>query len=223
MIIGIINVKGGVKKSTTAVHLSKYFSTKSETLLVDGDKQGTSTTWAEWRRKTIEILNKKLCTPTTISLINKQISNELPLLSNKYKYTIIDVGGKDNPGVRCALLESDYVIIPVGISGFDSTAMTEMIELIDVAKTFNPTLKVKCYLTGIDNRIREADKLRTLDFLSENKLEIFNNKMSSRIAYVRATDLGLTVDEMLTKRDKDLVAIKEMDNFYKEVEEFIKR
>lgn len=225
-IIGIINVKGGVKKSTLAVHLSKHFATKDETLLVDGDKQGTSLTWSEWRKNAINELEKgknktTLHTPVTISLQNKQITNELPSLSKKYKYTIIDVGGKDNFGVRCALLESHYVIIPVGISGFDSTAMTEMVELIDSAKTFNQSLKVKCYLTGIDKRIRESDKLRTLDFLSENKLEIFNNQMSSRIAYVRATDFGLTVDEMITKKDRDEIAINEMNAFYKELEEFI--
>lgn len=225
-IIGIINVKGGVKKSTVAVHLSKYFSTKSETLLVDGDKQGTSLTWAEWRKNTISALkedghNSSLSAPVTISLQNKQITNELPCLAKKYKYTIVDVGGKDNYGVRCALIESNYVIVPVGISGFDSTAMTEMIELIDAAKTFNKSLKVKCYLTGIDNRIRGSDRQRTLEFLNENNLEIFNNQMSSRIAYVRATDLGLTVDEMLTKKDRDIIAINEMNDFYKEVEEFI--
>lgn len=226
-IIGIINVKGGVKKSTVAVHLSKYFSTKSETLLVDGDKQGTSLTWAEWRKNTIstlqeEGLNKITLAPVTISLQNKQISNELPSLAKKYKYTIVDVGGKDNYGVRCALIESNYVIVPVGISGFDSTAMTEMVELINAAKIFNKTLKVKCYLTGIDNRIRGSDRERTLEFLSENNLEIFKNQMSSRIAYVRATDLGLTVDEMITKKDQDTIAINEMNNFYKEVEEFIR-
>lgn len=225
-IIGIINVKGGVKKSTLAVHLSKYFATKDETLLVDGDKQGTSLTWSEWRKNAINELEKAkskitLYTPVTISLQNKQISNELPSLSKNYKFTIIDVGGKDNYGVRCALLESHYVIIPVGISGFDSTAMTEMVELIDSAKAFNQSLKVRCYLTGIDNRIRESDKLRTLDFLKENNLEIFNSQMTSRISYVRATDLGLTVDEMITKKERDETAINEMKALYKEVEEFI--
>lgn len=222
-IIGVINVKGGVKKSTVAVHLSKYFATKCETLLVDGDKQGTSSTWAEWRKNTINALQgeKRWVAPVTVSLQNKQITNELPSLARNYKYTVIDVGGKDNYGVRCALTESNYVIVPVGISGFDSTAMTEMVELIDAAKTFNQSLKVKCYFTGIDNRLRDVDRLRTLEFLSENNLDIFTNQMSSRIAYVRSTDLGLTVDEMLTKKDRDTIAINEMNDFYKEVEEFI--
>jgi len=46
-IITITGYKGGVSKSTTAVHLADYLSDKGTTVLVDGDPNRTSIKWAE--------------------------------------------------------------------------------------------------------------------------------------------------------------------------------
>lgn len=46
-IITITGYKGGVGKSTTAIHLATYFSEKGETVLVDGDPNRTAIAWSE--------------------------------------------------------------------------------------------------------------------------------------------------------------------------------
>jgi chromosome partitioning protein len=46
-ILTVTGYKGGVGKSTTAIHLATYFSDRGKTVLVDGDPNRTSIGWAE--------------------------------------------------------------------------------------------------------------------------------------------------------------------------------
>ena len=46
-IITVTGYKGGVGKSTTAIHVATFFSDRGETVLVDGDRNRTALSWAE--------------------------------------------------------------------------------------------------------------------------------------------------------------------------------
>ncbi|NES25300.1 MAG: ParA family protein [Symploca sp. SIO3E6] len=48
MIISIVGYKGGVGKTTTAVHLAGYLQTKVPTLLVDSDKNRSALVTLCW-------------------------------------------------------------------------------------------------------------------------------------------------------------------------------
>jgi len=47
MIITVASYKGGVAKTTTAIHLAAYFQKKAPTLLIDGDIIRAATKWSE--------------------------------------------------------------------------------------------------------------------------------------------------------------------------------
>ena len=50
MIYAVVNTKGGVGKTTIAVHLATMLARLGKTLLIDGDPQASSASWAAWRR-----------------------------------------------------------------------------------------------------------------------------------------------------------------------------
>jgi chromosome partitioning protein len=47
MIVTVASFKGGVGKTTTAVHLACYMQQKASTLLIDGDENRSATGWNE--------------------------------------------------------------------------------------------------------------------------------------------------------------------------------
>ncbi|MEP9781904.1 ParA family protein, partial [Xanthomonas euvesicatoria] len=52
MVFACVNTKGGVGKTTTAVHLAVMLARQGKTLLIDGDPQASAASWAAWRRET---------------------------------------------------------------------------------------------------------------------------------------------------------------------------
>ncbi len=205
----VVNTKGGVGKTTTAVHVATYLATQEPTLLIDGDPQETAATWAAWRREAAGAQGKP--SPTTTCLRGRAIFDEGKSLSNGFAHTVIDAGGRDAPGLRNALLLANLAIVPVGASGFDAAAMTDLLEVVDVAKDYNPALRVKILLTRIDPRTKDSKDM--LEFLKESKLDVLEAKVCERVAFRRATSEGFTVEEI----GKDGSAVAEMAAFYKEI------
>lgn len=58
-IVTITGYKGGVAKSTTAVHLADYLSDFGKTVLVDGDPNRTSVKWAEAGKLAFEVADER--------------------------------------------------------------------------------------------------------------------------------------------------------------------
>ncbi|MEY2831868.1 MAG: hypothetical protein RLZZ574_1126 [Cyanobacteriota bacterium] len=57
-IITVTGYKGGVGKSTTAIHLATFFSEFGKTLLVDGDLNRTSIAWAQRGEFPFEVVSQ---------------------------------------------------------------------------------------------------------------------------------------------------------------------
>ena len=209
MRIAVANTKGGVGKTTTSVHLATYLASIAPTLLIDGDQQESAATWAAWRRTNQAIEGRQ--SPTTTCLRGPAIYDEGKTLSNAFSHTVVDVGGRDTPGLRNALLLSELAIIPIGASNFDAAAMTDLLEVVDMAKDFNKKLQIKILLSRIDPR--SIDTKDMLAFLLESNLNVLNTKICERVAFRRAIGEGCTVEEI----GKDSQAVAEMAAFYKEI------
>ena len=58
-VISITGYKGGVAKSTTAIHLATFFSELGSTLLIDGDPNGSAIAWAEQGNLPFKVVDQK--------------------------------------------------------------------------------------------------------------------------------------------------------------------
>ncbi len=211
----VVNTKGGVGKSTTAVHLASYLAKQGTCLLIDGDSpQGSSASWVGWRR-TLEGGKESGSlgpSPTLSRLVGREVYDEGKQLAAKYDNTVIDAGGQDNPSIRNALLMCDVAIIPVGASSFDASAMSDMVQLISMVSDINRGLQVRVLLARLDSRTKDGDDMRK--FLTEQMgLHVLNAEIGERVGFRRTTGRGVTVEEDGT----DDKAITEMGAFYREI------
>ncbi|HEX7817389.1 ParA family protein [Dyella sp.] len=206
MKIGVVNTKGGVGKSTIAVHLAAMLAAQAPTLMIDGDPQGSAVSWAAWRRDASRSPN-----PTTTVLTGKAVYDEGRHLTPNFSHTVVDAGGRDSASLRGALLLADLAVVPVGASNLDAAAMTDLLEIASLAQDYNRDLRIRVLLMRIDPRTRDTGEM--LEYLRENKLDVFDARICERVAYRRAIGEGATVAEI----GRDPLAIKEMQELFEEI------
>src|SRR4051794_38016079 len=104
MIITIANSKGGVGKSTLAVHLAAWLHEQGHSVtLADCDTQQSS---SEWLHEAFpDLKTVRLGSPN-------EILNELPLLGQESDFVIADGPGSNTETSRALLLRADFAIVP---------------------------------------------------------------------------------------------------------------
>lgn len=180
--------KGGGGKSTLAVNLAAWLSAKGRTLLIDTDRQATAASWASWRRD-LNLPNN----PKTVILLNDSVIKEGKELAADYDHTVIDAGGRDNPGMRYAMLLANTLLVPLSHSDFDTAAWSDMKEVIEGAKVYNPELRVLAVLARIHPSRRPPGDV--MQFLAEQGVSVARTAITELAAFVHANNKGLAVFE----------------------------
>lgn len=117
-VIAILNQKGGVGKTTLAVHLAAWLHEQGHKVtLADCDTQQSS---SEWIREAIpDIKAVRLDNPDIIL-------NELPILAQDADYVVADGPGSQTETSRALLLRGDLAIVPCKASMLEVRALAAL-------------------------------------------------------------------------------------------------
>jgi len=126
MIIVIANSKGGVGKSTIAVHLSAWlYEQGHRVLLADCDTQHSS---SEWIRVAIpDVDAARLDSPDNVL-------SDLPRLRDETDYIVADGPGSQTEMSRALLLRADFAVVPCKASMLEVRALAKATEVLRQAQ-----------------------------------------------------------------------------------------
>lgn len=137
MIIAFLNQKGGVGKTTLAVHLAGELARGGRrVLVVDADPQGSALDWAQMRSQR----GLPRCFGV-VGLARETLHQELPVAARGVDHVIVDGPPRVTALARSALIAADLVLIPVQPSPLDVWASAEVVALVREARVFKPQLR----------------------------------------------------------------------------------
>jgi chromosome partitioning protein len=194
MIVSICSFKGGVGKTTTAVHVAAVLNKRAKTLLVDGDLNGSALAWNERGNLRFPVIAE--------SELNEAEAAE-------YKHIIVDTAARPQPEeLKEVCAASDIVIIP---SQPDALSIDALIKLVDSLKTINAK-NYKVLFTLVQPNSHHAEEAKL--FLAEENVPYFHTHITRRVVCTRAALQGTTVEKL---KNGGIDSWREFQNLAKEI------
>jgi chromosome partitioning protein len=213
MIVTLQNQKGGVGKTTLAVHIAAAYAMRGQNvLLIDADPQHSALDWTAAREGSgLEPMF------TTVGLPKPTIHKEVDRLAAPYDVVVIDGPPRVTDLARSAIMASDLVLIPVQPSPYDVWASAEVVSLVRDAAIYKPALK---YAFTINRRIVNTAMGRdVLQALAEyDGVPVLSQTISQRVAFAESAATGRTVMETAPEGP----AAREISDLIDGIREFLK-
>jgi chromosome partitioning protein len=208
-IIGVLNQKGGVGKTTIAVHLARQLQLLGQNvLLVDSDPQGSARDWAAAK------VEQPL---TVVGMDRPTLDRDIKRLGPK-DLIIIDGAPQLKDLVTSAIKASDLVLVPVQPSPYDIWSTSGLVDLlrqrIEITEgRFKAVFVVSRVITG--TKIGKE----IFDLLAEYELPVLKSTISQRVIFAVSASNGETAMDV----EPNSQASMEVKALTDEIMEFMKK
>ena len=179
MIITVAGYKGGIGKTTTAVHLAAFFQSRSPTLFIDADENRSAQSWARFNKLPFET--------TTDNLAPKRIMALRP------EHIVIDTKARPSPEDLEEISQNcDLLVLPTSTRPMDFDVLMKTIKAIREIQT--PYRVLLTMVPPTSTRI----SMELKEVLSDAKIPVFD-----AIIYKYAFVEQLPLDGILANGSKD--------------------
>jgi len=182
MIITVASFKGGVGKTTTAIHLAAYLQAQADTLLIDADPNRSATSWASRGRLPFAVVDAWQ-TPH----------------HHYYQHVVIDTQARPVPEDLKILADScNLLVLPTTPDILSLDALVLTLEYLTAIGAH----RYRVLLTIMPPRpSREGEQIKIM--LQEAGLPIFDAGIRRLVAFQKAAMVGVPVYEIKDPRARE--------------------